>query len=55
MQALPEKYKFPKHSLNYYHDPQTGHLKMKENFEKDQELERQRDKELMKEITKHKI
>lgn len=40
---MPEKYKFPKHTLPYYHDPQTGLLKDKENFDADQKRERDRD------------
>ena len=27
--TMPEKYKFPKHTLPYYHDPQTGLMKEK--------------------------
>ena len=41
----------PLHKLPFYHDPQTGILKFKDNFCEDQKIEKKRDLELQKQIT----
>ena len=53
--SLEGKYKMPRHELDYYHDPQTGLLKLKENFEQDKIRENQRDFELQRNICEAKI
>ena len=56
LRQMSVKYsKLPLHDQSHYHDPQTGLLKFKDNFEQDQVIERQRDKKLMRDITLHKI
>lgn len=57
-QAMAQKYNMGVSDygqLLYYHDPCTGILKFKENFEKDLKIEQLRSKELSKQITFQKI
>ena len=43
---MAEKYLMPINTDSHYHDPQTGILKYKDEFEADQKIERQRDLQL---------
>lgn len=52
---MAEKYLMPINTDSHYHDPQTGILKYKDEFEDDQKIELQRDLKLQIDITMNKI
>lgn len=52
---MAEKYLMPINQDSHYHDPQTGLLKYKDEFEEDQKIEKERDRKLQLAITLNKI